>query len=291
MNNFRLKLALGFIVSTMTLGAVIFAQEISPNAKRATTARMDINQEIQALQSADTTKRIAAICSLRERKDAGEAIASLVQIIGDETPVNTCGGDGEPMVPAFVVSGRSSLGREAAKTLAAIGKPAVEPVITATRDSNWKVRSNAVWALGEIRASYAKGQEPRTLSLLARLQDERVEVRRVAAWALAEIKDTESVQSLIVSLNDEDSDVRKNAAWALGEMKSSSAVQSLIAKLRDQQWEVRKNSAWALGEIKNPSAIEPLSAALRDEREEVRNASAFALREMHHPPTNDITSP
>jgi HEAT repeat protein len=291
MNNFRFKLALGFIVGMTTLGGAIFAQQTTMHTKQASTERVDINQQIEALQSADNTKRLAAICSLRERKDAGEAIAFLVKIIGDETPVNTCGGDAEPMASTFPVAGRSSLGREAAKTLAAMGKPAVEPVITASRDGNWKVRNNAVWALGEIRASYVKGQEPRTVSLLARLQDEQVEVRRTAAWALAEIKDTESVQLLIVALNDEDSEVRKNAAWALGEMKSGNAVESLIAKLQDQQWEVRKNSAWALGEIKNPSAIEPLTAALKDEREEVRNASAFALREMRHSRKNNTTSP
>jgi HEAT repeat protein len=283
MNNFRLKLALAFIVITTTLGAVIFAQEAMPNNKQTKTARVNINQEIEALQSTDSAKRIAAVCSLRERKDASEAVAALIQMIGDETPVNSCGGDGETMVPDFVAV-RSSLGREAAKTLAAIGKPAVEPVITATRDGNWKIRNNAVWALGEIRASYAKGQEPRTLALVARLQDEHVEIRRASAWALAEIKDTESVQSLIVSLNDEDSDVRKNSAWALGEMKSGIAVEALIARLGDQQWEVRKNSAWALGEIKNPSAIERLTAALKDEREEVRDASAFALKEMRYSP-------
>ena len=283
MNSLKLNVALGLIVSTTTLVAVTFAQQISPDGKQGAMGK-DVTQEILALQSVDTTSRLAAICSLRQRKQASQAIYPLVQLIGDETPVGTCGKNGapddEPMPPASVVAPSSSIGKEAAKTLASIGKPAVEPVIVATRDGNAKVRTNSVWALGEIRATYAKGQEPRTIALLARLQDESVEVRRAATWALAEIKDTQSVQSLIISLDDQDTNVRKNAAWALGEMKSASAVQSLIAKLRDPQWEVRQNSAWALGEIKNRSAIEPLTATLQDEREEVRNASATALREM-----------
>jgi HEAT repeat protein len=270
-----------FIVGTTMFGAVIFAQENTLSGKSAKPASGDIIKEMEALRSPDARGHASAICSLREKhKVATEAIPYLIQLIGDETAVDTCGGNGEPTEPAPVGVARSSIGREAAKTLAAIGKTAVDPVIMATTDSNWKVRNNAVWALGEVRASYAKGQEPRTMPLMTSLRDDRVEIRRAAAWALAEIKDTQAVAALITSLDDPDSGVRKNSAWALGEMKSDNSVQPLILKLQDPNWEVRKNSAWALGEIRNREATVSLTAALNDSQEEVRNAAAFALREL-----------
>jgi HEAT repeat protein len=275
-------LTLWLVIGAVGLSTMGFARQNGAQENAAADTSGDLSKEIAALHSADPVQRASAACSLRKmRERAVPAITSLVSILGDETSIGefTCEQAGRSN-PAFARPKTTSPGREAAKALAVIGKPSVDPVIGALGESDAKVRRNAVWVLGELKASYPAGQDPRVPVIVGSLSDTEAEVRAAAAWALAEIKPRSAGAPLIASLHDSDPATRKNAAWALGEIRDSSALDALIAALKDEQWEVRKNSAWALGEMKKSAAIEPLTAALHDAHAEVRNTASWALQEI-----------
>jgi hypothetical protein len=100
--------------------------------------------------------------------------------------------------------------RESAlEKLADIGKPAVEPLITALRNQDVSIRSGAARALGAIKDDRAL--EP----LMVALKDENASVRMWAAEALGQIKDNRAVEPLTTALKDEDSHVRIAAEGAL----------------------------------------------------------------------------
>jgi len=70
---------------------------------------------------------------------------------------------------------------EAAETLISAGSSAVEPLISALKFDNWKVRGNAAWALGKI------GDARAVNGLVEALGDDVPEVRATAGRALVDI--------------------------------------------------------------------------------------------------------
>ena len=104
--------------------------------------------------------------------------------------------------------------RESAlENLADIGKPAVEPLVTALKDQDISIRLGAARALGAIKDDGAL--EP----LMVALKDENASVRMWAAEALGEIKDNRAVEPLMTALKDEDSRVRISAESALEKIR------------------------------------------------------------------------
>ena len=123
----------------------------------------DIDRLVQQLQDEDLIVRLHTIKALGDTKDA-RSVESLIANLKDD-----------------------KCGCTAANALAKIGKPSVEPLITA-------------------------------------LSAESPIARRNAAMALGKIKDAGSVKSLIITLKDENPVVRRNAALALKEMGSSGTL-------------------------------------------------------------------
>jgi HEAT repeat protein len=146
----------------------------------------------------------------------------------------------------------------AAEVLGKIGDPrAVEPLIAALKDAEWRVRAAAAYALGKIK-------DPRAVEpLIAALKNES---RAAAAYALGEIKDPRAVEPLIAALKDKD--VRASAAEALGKIGDPRAVEPLIDALQDKEWFVRRTAAEALISIYRRGGLEDKTKtkilALRD---------------------------
>jgi hypothetical protein len=104
--------------------------------------------------------------------------------------------------------------RESAlEQLTKIGKPAVEPLITALKEEDISVRIGAARALREIKDNRAL--EP----LMVALKDGNASVRMWAAEALGEIKDNRTVEALMIAVKDEDPHVRIAAESALEKIR------------------------------------------------------------------------
>jgi len=91
--------------------------------------------------------------------------------------------------------------------------------------------------------------------LIKELQDEDADVRSNAAYALGQIRSEDAVPALIQALQDSDAEVRYNATWALGNI-GEGAVPALIQALQGPDEGVRWNAAEALGKIGTPEALE-----------------------------------
>jgi HEAT repeat protein len=154
----------------------------------------DIDKLVQQLKDRDLIVRLHAIKALGDTKDAC-TVESLIANLKDD-----------------------NCGCTAANALAKIGKPSVEPLITALKAESPIARRNAAMALGKIKdASSVK-------SLIITLKDENPIVRRNAAMALGKINDTIAVEPLMTTLKDETPVVRRNAALALKEMGFSETL-------------------------------------------------------------------
>jgi len=112
--------------------------------------------------------------------------------------------------------------------LGRIGASAVEPLLSALKDDDWRVRVGAARALGRIG-------------------------------------DSRAVEPLLGALKDDDWRVRVGAATALGRIGDSRAVEPLIGALKDPEVHMRQSAAMALGQLGDGCAIEPIKAALEDE--------------------------
>lgn len=115
---------------------------------------------------------------------------------------------------------------EAIRAVAAMGAPAVPPLIEALNDDEWHVRQRAVETLGEIG-------DPRAVApLLAMLKDTEWYVRRAAIQALDDLgAGRPAVLPLIEALKDEEARVRRRAAEALGEMATRQPFPEMRAAL------------------------------------------------------------
>ena len=146
----------------------------------------------------------------------------------------------------------------AAHALAALGACAVEALVEALRDPDWRVRSAAADVLGNMGHAAAAA----TPHLSRCLQDEQMWVRRNAVEALGTIapSDENAVACLAGVLRDEDERVRRNAALALAKIgpPASSAVDALNPLLHDESRYVRFNGFMALQRIGTDRALEAL---------------------------------
>ncbi len=125
----------------------------------------------------------------------------------------------EPLIP-LLQDKVKAVREEAAATLAAIGDPAIAPLLEALRHDDWLVRLHAVESLGKTRS-------PRAVEPL-----------------------------LSVLFNDQDSAVREDAVRALGEIGDPQAVDCLFTAMREPS--LRTLAVEALGRIGDPRAVPAL---------------------------------
>ena len=101
---------------------------------------------------------------------------------------------------------------ETVKALAALGVPAIAPLMQVFRDGDNRVRTGAMealWMLGQ----------PATTPLIMVLKDDQSDVRMRAALLLGEIGDQKAIDHLTGLLSDENVMVRKEAFEALEMIK------------------------------------------------------------------------
>lgn len=274
-----------FTVTVLATSAFSFNFRSAKNEsvrRQAQPAQADTTEKIRALSSVDAKERAAAACALG-RGRAIQAISSLIQMLGDDAAIEPvkCWDNNGSWSPALATFRQASPGEEAAIALAAMGQPAVEPLVAALGQANASVRRNAAWAIGEVTGGMTLNRESAVQPLRSALQDGDEWVRMAAARALGEIRDESALESLLATLSDSNGRVRELTAWALGEMKERRAVQSLSAMLlKDERAGARQMAAWALGEIQDPKAVEPLQAALNDTEPRVREKAKWALAEI-----------
>ncbi|MCD4686796.1 MAG: HEAT repeat domain-containing protein [Anaerolineae bacterium] len=104
---------------------------------------------------------------------------------------------------------------------------AVEPLITALRDEDAIVRTDATVAFGIL------GDTRATEPLIVALHDKAASVRTEAVTALGKIGDTHTVELLTAILHDEDAVIRSNAAAALELIKTR---KTLAAVAEHKEW-------------------------------------------------------
>jgi HEAT repeat protein len=140
--------------------------------------------------------------------EVGEAaVEPLIQALNDET--------------VFIRS-------KAANALREIGNTrAVDPLIKILKDDYFYIRDEAVWALVNIGEAAV---EP----LIQALNDGDWRVRWGAARALGEIKDKRAVVPLNQALKDENSEVRMVAAISIEKILKEERVESLEQALKDK---------------------------------------------------------
>jgi Fe-S cluster biogenesis protein NfuA len=197
---------------------------------------------------------------------------------------------------------------QAAQALAAIGPPAVKPLIAVLQSEDQYTCNYAAWALGVI------GDDRAVEPLIEALNDTRRSLRRNVARALLVMADPRAIDPLISSLEDPCLEVRRLAIRALGSFGGARAVEALLdyqsshkfsdeiivsalakigqsaveplaSALGNDHYSVVGVAAAALGRIRDPRALEPLVSALRKKSHpEIANA----LEVFHWDPTTTI---
>jgi HEAT repeat protein len=280
----------------MALGPTGYSQPIIPKEQIPSNIPIDIRKEIEALYSSDPIERAYAAYHLGKMgKRSIAAIPFLIETLGDTSAALQWFVGGSP-------SNTTSPAIEARKALIKIGKPSIDPLISALKNRSVSVRRNAAFALGHLRDFQTAD------ALLITLKDDSSEVRAAAAWAIGEINDpkttsllesalasegdywasskiaealwkidrSRAVSCLIDTLKHKNPKIRQMAASQL-KVHDAFAVQALIAALKDDDPYVRGSAAASLSWIKDPTAVEPLISALGDRNWLVQKDAASAL--------------
>lgn len=212
-----------------------------------------------APNEADIHRLIDALSSDDDRQRA----ASVQQLIGY----------GPAAIPSLLAALRHAdltVQRDLATVIAALGDPALDPVLDLLDEAGDTVRLNAINVLREIG-------NPRAVEPLLRcLYDEDDDIRGAAAVALGHLGRT-ATRALVSALRDTRWRVRASATTALGLMSERHTIYPLIAALHDPYPQVRAGAARALGQLCDERAVDSLLKALRDSETLVRSQAAIAL--------------
>lgn len=238
-----------------------------------------VKAEILKLQSSEPRKQSDSMMKLRYlgmKGGASAAIPYLIQMLGS---------DQEFPRMVLLTSSLSSItkscadectfGGEAAETLARIGQSSDE-LLALLKTNNWRVRANAIRALGGLKDRRAVAD----LLLTVQRATERWEVRGNALLALGLIGELSAASVAFTALTDDQATVRAAAAEALGQLAVPEGLDPLLAALQDPHPQVRVQAAGSLARYPDGKAVEDLIGALQhDKNRVVREVAAAALRD------------
>ncbi len=168
------------------------------------------------------------------------------------------------------------------EALAAIGSPAVRPLVEALNDVNEYTRYHVASALGWLGS---KAQEA-VPALIQLLKDKDDGVRQAAASALGRMAQPTAVDIMLIPLEDL-LPPRRKPALSQTNHPAQAAVPTLIEMLgdEDENDSVRVAAAGTLGSIGDVTAVPALITSLNDINDRVRSAAASALGKIG-PPAN-----
>jgi HEAT repeat protein/Fe-S cluster biogenesis protein NfuA len=164
---------------------------------------------------------------------------------------------------------------KAAQALAAIGPPAVKPLIAVLQSEDQYTCNYAAWTLGVI------GDDRAVEPLVEALNDTRRSLRRNVARALLVMADPRAIDPLISALEDPCLEVRRLAVRALGSFGGARAVEALLNYQSSHEFsdEIIVTALTKIGQ----SAVEPLTNALDSEHYSVVGVTAAALGKIRDP--------
>jgi len=169
----------------------------------------------------------------------------------------------------------------ATRSLTAIGKPSVEPMISAISDSRVKHKRYVALALSKFGPAASKAAEP-MLEMLKTGDDDH---RALAIYVLRRISPDPVIviDPLIAAFNDPKETISEAAAQVLGEL-GAPAVDALTNALSDKENTRPGHAALALARIGHPAAkaVDPLIVLLKNGAESARGQAAFALSKIAH---------
>lgn len=192
---------------------------------------------------------------------------------------------GEPAVEPLLQATREGpdpIRSAAARALARIGEPALGPLIEELGRSLGLSRRNemaarALGQMGDPRAVEPLGQALRTADRTNRL------FRRELIAALGQIGSDQALPAFRLALRDEDPDLRQAAVRALAEYGRTQAAALLRDALQDADPGVRAAAARALGRLGDATAVEGLGQKLLDANPDTARAAARALADIGGP--------
>jgi HEAT repeat protein len=171
--------------------------------------------------------------------------------------------------------------KAAASSLAAIGKPAVEPMILAMSDSRVKHRRYVALVLSKFGPAASKAASP----LVEMLKTGDKDQRGLAIHVLRRIRPEPkiAIDPLIAAFNDSEETISESAAQVLGEL-GAPAVDALTKALQDKKITRPGHAALALARIGHPAAkaVDPLIVLLKTGDESARGQAAYALSKIAH---------
>lgn len=212
-----------------------------------------------------------------------------------------------PLIKLLIENYDTPIVLAAKKSLYQIGKPAVQPLLTALKNKDPEVRrsiADVINRLGDVCpveqlmkvvddkgcmvpyhlvSAISKHGEQAVLPLISVMINRKHHARSQAAYSLGFLKDTRAVQPLIDMLKDDDKDVRQFAAMSLGHIANDRAFEPLIELLSDKEIEVRHRTISALGKVGKSSAIKYLLKALKDKDKVLCRRAINALGELGDP--------
>lgn len=269
--------------------------------------------EIARLQSPDIRQRADAVMRLRYLGMRGEATAAvpyLIRMLRSDTEFPRMVLYCSSLAPVTQsCSDEYTFGGEAAETLGQIGEGS-DDLLSLLENENWRIRANAIRALGGLKDGRAigpllaivqrltehwevKGNAALALGLMGEhsaapklieaLKDQHAAVRMAAAAALGQLACPEALEPLCLALRDPNPRVRCKVAGSLGCIKAAKAEEALIGALDDPDRVVREVAAWALSNAEGTRAVRALITALKDEYANVQINAASALGELRPP--------
>ncbi|HQE92897.1 MAG TPA: HEAT repeat domain-containing protein [Anaerolineae bacterium] len=278
--------ALALLRATPAADALIAIRESDPANRRPA---------IQALVALNDTRAVAPLTHCETSPDVVQATrAALIDLGAAAIPallsaVNTTDDPrllidvlaaiGAPAVDPLMRASREGadrIRRAAAGALARIGEPALGPLITELDSSQGSSRCNemAAWALGEM--GDPRAVEPLSAALRTTQRTNRL-FRRELIQALGRIGSDAALPAFRLALRDDDADLRRAAVNALAGYGHAEATSLLRGALQDADPGVCAEAARALGRRGDVTVVEDLGKKLRDANPDMGRAAAQAL--------------
>jgi HEAT repeat protein len=232
----------------------------------------------------------------KQPDDAAKGAAEALGLLGDVQAV--------PHLVRLLRAREGKLAGCAARALAAIGEPAVRPLIDSlpTQRAELELRKAIVDALvtigepsiepltksldshsasvrGATEEALARIGAPATEALVAALRTEDWNLRRRVAQILGRIGDERVAEPLVLALHDKDPGVRARVAQVLARVGREEHVGALIDAVQNDPDEfVRRTAIRALADLRSERAIDPLIQVLG--HSQLRDIAVFALSEI-----------